>query len=215
MNDVLGLEKHYQTVKSSLPDSLRLRSHRALSWFTKASTIEDLDSRFIFLWIGFNALYAKRIDFSSSGDKQQFRAFIARICKLDDTGRIYKLIWQHYTGSIRILLDNPYVFEPFWRHHNGEISGAAWQEDFAKAKKKVGSALKAQDTETILRVLFNRLYTLRNQIIHGGATYASSVNRDQLKDSCAILGELLPVMFRIIISNHDKDWGKPYYPVVD
>ena len=73
----------------------------------------------------------------------------------------------------------------------------------------------AQDTATVLFVLFDRLYTLRNQMVHGGATYNSSANREQLKDACKILGSILPVMLSIIQKNADKDWGKPFLSVCE
>ena len=44
--------------------------HRALSWLEKAEQSDDLDSRFIFLWISFNAAYAKDLGSSlRSADK--------------------------------------------------------------------------------------------------------------------------------------------------
>ncbi|OBY90989.1 hypothetical protein A6723_020470 [Pseudomonas sp. AU11447] len=42
--------------------NLRLRVHRALSWLDRAEQADDLDGRFIFLWIAFNAAYACEID---------------------------------------------------------------------------------------------------------------------------------------------------------
>ena len=35
---------------------------------------------------------------------------------------------------------------------------------------------------TVLSVVLSRIYTLRNQLMHGGATWSSSVNRDQIRD---------------------------------
>mgnify|MGYP003610388203 FL=1 len=47
--------------------------HRALSWLEKAEQSDDLDSRFIFLWISFNAAYAKDLGSSlRSADKGSF-----------------------------------------------------------------------------------------------------------------------------------------------
>ena len=56
---------------------------------------------------------------------------------------------------------------------------------------------------------------LRNQLIHGGATWNSSVNRSQVKDGAALLGVLLPIFIDILMDNPGNDWGRPYYPVVD
>ena len=64
-------------------------------------------------------------------------------------------------------------------------------------------------------MLFDRLYMLRNQLIHGGATWNSTVNRDQLRDGSEILSYLLPIMVDIMMDNPQEDWGRPFYPVVD
>ena len=42
-------------------------------------------------------------------------------------------------------------------------------------------------------MLFDRLYVLRNQLVHGGATWNSSVNRGQVKAGAEILAFLVPV----------------------
>lgn len=209
------LHHEFAQNKANRPDELNLRLHRALSWLHKAqNTNEDLDIQFISLWIGFNAIYAKELG-ERSPDRVSFLSFFNDICQLDKDKQIYNIIWQKFHQGIRIMLDNRYVFQPFWDYHNGKISELAWQEDFEKAKKKAYQALSDKDTHTILIVIFDRLYTLRNQIVHGGATYDSSVNRKQLQDGCQILQAIIPVIIQIILDNPHQDWGKPFYPVVD
>lgn len=68
----------------------------------------------------------------------------------------------------------------------------------------------------MLSVIFNLLYTLRNQIIHGGATYGSKANRSQLKDTRNILEMIVPTIVEIMLEHPDKfnGWGKPFYPYV-
>ena len=64
-------------------------------------------------------------------------------------------------------------------------------------------------------IVFDRLYTLRNQILHGGTTCGSQINRKQLHDGCLILETLIPVILEIMISKPDTEiWGEPYYPHV-
>lgn len=46
----------------------------------------------------------------------------------------------------------------------------------------------------MLSIVFQRLYTLRNQLIHGGANWNSAVNRDQLRDANGILGDVVPII---------------------
>ena len=67
----------------------------------------------------------------------------------------------------------------------------------------------------LLAVVFDRLYVLRNQIIHGGSTWNSSVNRRQVQDGVSVLSWLLPIFIDIMMDNPKQDWGKPFYPVVE
>lgn len=102
--------------------NLRLRVHRALSWLDRAEQADDLDGRFIFLWIAFNAAYATEIDERQRLSEQEtFKAFLQKLCSLDESNRIDALVWQEFSGSIRVLLDNPYVFQSFWDHKSGKI----------------------------------------------------------------------------------------------
>ena len=36
----------------------------------------------------------------------------------------------------------------------------------------------------------------------------------QVRDGAAILGFLMPIFADLMMDNPDKDWGKPFYPVV-
>ena len=86
---------------------------------------------------------------------------------------------------------------------------------FEQDKIKVHRALQQKDSVEVLYIIFNRLYTLRNQIMHGGSTYKSSINRSQLQDSSNILTALLPIFMHILLENEKiLDLGKPFYPVV-
>ena len=67
----------------------------------------------------------------------------------------------------------------------------------------------------LIQLVMRRLYQMRNQLIHGGATYQSRVNRDQVRDSANLLGKLIPLIIEIMIDNPDEAWGDIYYPVVD
>ena len=62
--------------------------------------------------------------------------------------------------------------------------------------------------------MFNRLYTLRNQLVHGGATWNSQVNRKQLRDCVRLLGKLIPVLITLMLEHPDTLWGDAVYPVV-
>ena len=77
------------------------------------------------------------------------------------------------------------------------------------------AALAAGDTPVVLSILFDRLYVLRNQLLHGGATWNSAANRSQVRDGAAILCHLLPLFIDLMMDNPHEDWAMPLYPVIE
>ena len=170
----------------------------------------------MFLWIAFNAAYATEIDDQQRLSEQEtFKAFLAKLSDLDQQNALEDLVWHAFPSNIRVLLDNPYVFQSFWDHQSGKISKAQWQQRFDAGKQRAKAALGARDTNGVLAVVFSRLYTLRNQLIHGGATWNGKINRDQLRDCVAILGQLVPLVIEIMLDNPNTLWGDACYPVVE
>lgn len=86
---------------------------------------------------------------------------------------------------------------------------------FRKAKTTANKALGTKNTSFVLNIIFSRLYTLRNQILHGGATWNSQVNRDQIRDGVNILAMIVPAIISIMMDNPKTLWGDPCYPVID
>jgi hypothetical protein len=210
------LKEKQRSLRGSFSTELTLRVHRGLSWYGRASReTDDSDVRFLLLWIAFNAAYASEIDADLGGDREQFRLFFRTLVQLDTGKRIYNIVWSRSPSEVRLLLANRYVFAPFWAHQNGVPGTADWEDRLGRAKHKANSALAAQDTPLILSILFDRLYVLRNQLVHGGSTWCSSVNRDQVRDGAALLGHLVPVFLDIMMDNWQHPWGMPFYPVVD
>ena len=216
------LSKHhtsYDVLSDHLTDKGSLITSDLLSDNEQAETLskDDLDLKYITLWISFNAAYGKEVRSSvKAGDKLGFRTFILSLANLDKEKTLSKSLWTEFSQSIKVLLDNKYTYQPYWDFYNGTSnSDIPWEESFKKSKEKSLKALVEQDSDTLLSVVFDRLYTMRNQLVHGGATCGSQVNRLQLFDGCAILQKLLPVMLDIMMDNYDKqDFGKPYYPYV-
>lgn len=206
--------RHRQEREQQHPN-LSLRVHRALSWLNRAEQADDEDGRFIFLWIAFNAAYATEIDESLRLSEQgTFKAFLEKLCGLDKDKRIDALVWKEFSGSIRVLLDNPYVFGSFWDYQNGKISEDAWKEHFAAGKRTAQLALGSGNTPLLLGVVFNRIYTLRNQLIHGGATWDSAVNRNQVRDCVRLMEKLVPLIIELMMDNPGTLWGDASYPVI-
>ena len=210
------LRRQCLDVWDELPDALQLRIHRALSWIARAEMeSEDGDAAFIFYWIAFNAIYAEdKPEVEWTPERESFREYFGKIVGLDEDNVVYDAIWERFSQEIRVFLNNRYVFEPFWKFHNGAPGYENWESTFERSKRAAGFALARQDTAAILSILFDRLYVLRNQLIHGGATWRSSVNRDQVRDGRRIVAFLAPIFVSLMVSNPDVHWGAPYYPVV-
>lgn len=212
------LKARHREIRTSkdYPEALSLRVHRALSWLKPAEIEDDCDIKFILYWIAFNAAYAKTVpEHDDSSEKDQMKLFFDRLVKLDVDKVIYKSIWSEFSGSVRILLENKYVFAPFWRYQQGEVSKSDWEMWFAASRKLTQKSFMKQDTVSILSSLFPRIYTLRNQIIHGGATWQSGVNRDQVRDCTSLLETLVPVFIKLMMEDVHGDWDMPAYPVVE
>jgi len=210
-----ALKERHRSVRDGHPGNLALRIHRALSWLDRAEQAEDVDGKFIFLWIAFNAAYAQEFDdYNRASDKTTFTTFLEKLCELDHSKRMDELVWKEFSGSIRMLLDNRYVFHLFWEFKRGRLDEREWEDKFAKAKKAAQFALTSGNTPKLLSVVFDRLYTLRNQLIHGGATWNGKVNREQLRDCAHLLGKLVPVIIALMMDNPHALWGGAVYPPV-
>ena len=209
--DFTELKTRQRALRESWPPDFSLRIHRAVSWIGRAERErEDHAAAFLFLWIAFNAAYGgERFE---TGERDAFGMFFRRLDRLDEARRLYGIVWTRFPGPIRLFLENRYVFAPFWRHHHGEPEAADWESRFAIARQRFYLALRNRETVMILSMLFDRLYTLRKQLVHGGATWNSSVNRQQVRDGAEILGTLVPVMAELMMSNPHEDWGPPAYP---
>lgn len=212
-----ALKKKHRDIRARFSGDLDLRVHRALSWLDRAErSTDDPDATFIFYWIAFNAAYADELAGPTlDNERSVFDSYFRQLEALDAERRIYDGIWEQFPQAIRQLLHNRYVFAPFWKHHNGLPGYANWDTQFKKSQRWVAAALGREDTSAVLSALFDRLYVLRNQLVHGGATWGSRTNRDQVRDGARIMALLVPVFIDLMMDHPDVAWGRPYYPVVD
>lgn len=211
------LKERQRAIRSSFSPSLSLRTHRALSWLNRAEQeTNDADAQFVFLWIAFNAAYANEIhDRKAFPERKLLMRFLKRLVELDDQNLLYELVWNQFSKSIRVLLHNKYVFQPYWEYQAARLPESTWMKAFERSNASANRALGRNNTSRVLAEIFDRLYTLRNQIIHGGSTWNSGVNRGQMKDGASILGFLVPIIIHLMMENHNQIWGEPCYPVVD
>ena len=205
--------KHRETSDQHAEPS-RVRLHRAISWLARAEAEPaDDDARFIFQWIAFNAAYAREFGFETP-ERDRLRQFFALACSADDGGKLRDALFKQFSGSIRTLIENKFVFEPFWRALREHDSSNRWETQFESIRKAAMQSILAGDCTTVLGIVFDRLYVLRNQLVHGGATWNSSVNRAQVRDGAAILSVLVPILVEIMLDYPELECGAILYPVI-
>ena len=212
-----SLRKLEQQLKAEFDEHLAVRVHRCVSWIGRAETEiakEDYDAAFIFYWIAFNSIYsAERFHGASVTERNLFTDFFKTIVELDHQQSVYNAIWDRFSSSIRNILNNWYVFGPYWESINSKNKN--WEDLFERNIRQALKAFERKDTVKVLSSLFERLYVLRNQLMHGGATWRGTVNRRQVKDGARILNFLVPIMVRIMMMHPGLPWSKPYYPVIE
>lgn len=200
--------------KSRLPDTHVTRLYRAISWLRCAEQYgeQDADLGFIALWIALNACYANDDSTAPQIFHRQFRDFSYRLVGLDHNKHIYNCLWQNFSGFVRLLIDNHFLYDHYWRARREQRDD--WQRAFRRDRSTANHALASGHTTLLLRIVMSRLYVLRNQLLHGGATWQGHVNREQVHDGHRLLLELIPIIIKTMF-DHSDDWGEICYPVVN
>lgn len=212
------LKKQLKNGQEHVEGAIYLRLHRAISWLHAAEQNDQADERFVFLWIAFNACYANElVDLSKtkSPETSMFSVFIKRIIERDTEQQIYKLLWVRYSQEIRLLLDNQYIYKVYWDFIHGVKTEHEFKRAFELSNRQCVKAFGKGNAVFFLIELLRRLYTLRNQVFHGGATYNGRVNREQINDASAILMRLVPIIIEIMIEHKTDDWGTVLYPPIN
>ncbi len=185
----------------------------------------DYDAAFIFYWIAFNAAYAdagvtrdERRDERGEeqrGEREARCECLEKIIRLDVCEKIHKVIRLRFWGPVEKFVKNKYVYHPFWKNHSGLSRYKNWGSWLEEEGDVVHEALKQWDVKDILIILFDRLYVLRNQLIHGGATWQGSVNRQQVEEGALMMALLVPLFIELMMDNPDTDWGTADFPYVE
>ena len=203
-------------------DDLNLRLRRALSWLERAekeSQAEDFDAAFIFYWIAFNAMYGRLVNSRVDDEERRQRCrYLETVVNFTDTKSvIYATIWSVLRDEIEAMLKNKYVYYFYWQHRNNPSIHIDWDKKFDKARERAMKAVRnphERQTRYVLCELFDRLNTLRNQLLHGGGTHNGSVNRKLVEPGARIMSSLVPHFIDVMIEHPKADWGTPWYPVV-
>ncbi|HET8941669.1 MAG TPA: hypothetical protein VFN13_06765 [Rudaea sp.] len=195
-------------------ESSRVRIHRAISWLARAEREgADPDARFVFLWIAFNAAYAKAFGGEES-QRAQLGAFFTRLASIDTDRQLAALMLKQFSGPVRTLIANKFVFEPFWKALRDHDATQQWERQFQASSTFATRAVLDGKTDLVLSVVFDRLYVLRNQLLHGGATWNSRANRTQVKGGANLMLAVIPVVIELMLDHPEVDFGEILYPVV-
>lgn len=221
MKHVDLLKQNLRARRDELAQVHSTRLHRSLSWLKAAGEqlqTNNLDQAFINLWISFSAC------FYIEGE-EPISPFIEKLVALDSQQRIYTCLWNEYSHSVKALIKNPYVFAEFWQAQrlcNEQLEAGetvakvadAWRERFNQSSVEALNYLSRKKVAPLFLIVLDRLYVLRNQVLQGGATYQSQVNREQVEDGVALLSNIMPIIVGIMLDSGDEDWGDVAYPVI-
>ena len=192
------------------------RIRRAKSWLARAEEYshEDVEA-FTAYWIAFNAAYGQ-LQNQEESDRRRFVGFSRQIVNID-TDETIKAVLDENFAAVKRLMKNKYIYEPFWwsvRHPDQPD----WKTGFTKHNKQLLDGWSKGHVDRILHGILTRLYTIRNQIIHGGVTYGpDGWGKNQLESGRHIMSFLIPeiidVMDTSIKNQPDTDvWGAVAYP---
>ncbi len=200
------------------------RMRRADSWLRRSEDADSDEERFICLWIAFNAAYGAEpngADEEGLTETGRFTGFLREIIHRDEQNQkqLRTILWETFPGPIRILLDNQYVFKPFWQWVRNERESGGWRARFQRENDSIRRHMGNHDVHGVLKQVFRRLYQLRNQVFHGGVTFSAGWGRTQLRDGGRIMASIVPVILEVmradIEAHPDSEvWGKVAYPRV-
>ena len=195
------------------------RLQRADSWIQAATELQPdrMHEAFIFLYIAFNCMYGRR---QYEGDQTQIQedldAFLSKILVMrqkeaQESGTLIKDALTACRQDGAVLIRDRFLVNRYWR---GNQPPASLQ---AKLNKEAVEALEAMadgDCSEFLSRVLHRISVLRNQVMHGCATYGSrSYGRASLSKALRVLRVLVPTFYQLMRRyGHDLPWDPIPYP---
>lgn len=201
--------------------NLRDRLGRSLSWLEAASNLRQDQSQvqveFIFLFIAFNCLYGKRqYEGAETKIRQDLEEYFTKILDLHEInkregGTTLSEALKRSRYCWLQLLEDEYLDNGYWRtaeHRQG------FKEKYRSQKFSALARLKNREYKELLHVIFSRIVVLRNQIMHGSATYGpKSKGWESIQKATPVLRALVPALRELMCRSGDAvDWPKIPYP---
>lgn len=191
------------------PDT-NIRLHRAISWLEAAEQAHSSDLAFISSWIGFNALYSSSEIDSPKLESGKIWNFVKELAWLDTENQLWALLCFTNSDLTKRIVENELLYTMFWNSMHNQLE--SWEESFFYSNQEIQSFLKYKNIAKYVSAIMQRIYLLRNQLIHGGATHKGRMNRGQVEDCKVLLMQILPCMISIMMRYPTKSWGDLCYP---
>jgi hypothetical protein len=203
----------------SKKQDLHDRLSRAHSWIEAAGKLplEQKHAAFVFLFIAFNALYGQRryegTEFDARKDRQEFLRRIRIMQDYDNRfgqGIVLKTLKACRKPGVALIRDT-FLRDTYW---SKKEAAKELQKVFDRLAATVEAKLERGHHEEFLKLVLQRLTVLRNQIMHGCATYGpKSKGITSLEDGLVLLKELV-LAFHTLMTKYGSrvDWPAIPYP---
>lgn len=190
-----------------------IRFHRACSWLQRAeqATKDDLDLALLSQWVALNALYGQWNHESREplADNECWRHFIERMLELDKGSHVVDALVEN-KPLVMSIYEDEFLSRFFWQEPTGKRA--------SQSKKMMYDARTwfiQGNWLLILDRLFERIYFLRCQLVHGASTFNGSLNRTAIRRCSQSMDHLLRAFLQVWInSGADEDWGVMCYPPI-
>lgn len=205
--------KELQAATNNVYQNWQVRVHRSLSWMKRAEELPEelVDVQFVLYWIALNALYGKWDNYRNApaADDDSRKRFVQKLIELD-FHRIGQLLGE-IKPLLKPVLGNHFLARGFWANPDGPRAAHEGRQD----QFHLDGNLKQQSYERVLSQIFDRLYVLRCQIMHGAATSGSALNRKTLRECSCLLQQLVPAIITIVMERAcNDDWPDLCYPPI-
>lgn len=204
-------------VNEGRAEGLRIRVHRACGAIGQAESLEAVgeassnDAALVFRWVALNALYG-RWDGERGApvpDRRALDSFTSEAARVDSSGRLGSTLAE-LREEARSLLESPFLIERFW-------SDQEWDRvrpQRGRAAKFGGEVVEKRTGAAMHRLLIS-VYFLRCQLVHGGATLGSSMNREVVEPGSRVLALATGQLAALVIEHGtEMKWGEVCYPPV-
>lgn len=178
---------------------------------TASGSKSATDAALVFRWVALNSLYG-RWDHTTGTpmkDRIALDKFTTDACRVDTSRRIADSL-KCLTQEAKDLLESPFLISRFWR--DGEWDNV--RPNRGLAAKFRNEVLEDRPSAAVHRLLI-AVYFLRCQIVHGGATLGSGMNRVTVEPASRVLRLLASQLTATVIEHGlTMEWGELCYPPV-